>query len=193
MELRHLFWTHPATSQLYHLHPDVLVMDCTYKTNKYKLPLLNIVTVTGFNKVLPVAQYWLPGGTEADFVLAQKTLWQLMIEKDIAPPGVIVTDRDLAFMNAVDRVFAGIPAMVCRWHMNKNVVARTRHVLGQVPVQLPAPGQPKYENLWQTNAFLAAFYKAIEARADVEFEQKRIALASMSPSLSEYLDAHWWK
>jgi len=132
-------------------------------------------------------------GTEADFVLAQKTLWQLMIEKDIAPPGVIVTDRDLAFMNAVDRVFAGIPAMVCRWHMNKNVVARTRHVLGQVPVQLPAPGQPKYENSWQTNAFLAAFYKAVEVRDDVEFDQKRIALVSMSPSLSEYLDAHWWK
>jgi len=51
-------------------------------------------------------------------------------------------------MNVVDQVFVGIPALVCRWHLNKNVLSKTRQVLGQVPVQNPAPGQSKFENTW---------------------------------------------
>ncbi|ETN11039.1 hypothetical protein PPTG_10049 [Phytophthora nicotianae INRA-310] len=60
----YLFWAHPGTLEQYRLHCDVAGMDCTYKTNKYKLPLLNIITMTGFNTVLPVAQCWLPRGRE---------------------------------------------------------------------------------------------------------------------------------
>lgn len=130
----------------------LLVMDCTYKTNKYRLPLLNIVAVTGFNTVLPVAQCWLPGETEENYVRALNMLRLFMIEKDVDLPGVILTDRDLACMNAVDRVFPRVPAMVCRWHMNKNVLSKAHKELGQVPVEFPvestAPGQSKYVNTW---------------------------------------------
>lgn len=41
--LRNLFWAHPESTNLYKLHPDVLIFDCTYKTNKYEMPLLNII------------------------------------------------------------------------------------------------------------------------------------------------------
>ncbi|GMF43374.1 unnamed protein product [Phytophthora fragariaefolia] len=67
-ELRYRFWAHPSTAALYHRHYDVLVVDCTYKTNKFKVPLFNIIAVTGFNTVLPVAQCRLPGEKEGDYV-----------------------------------------------------------------------------------------------------------------------------
>ena len=54
-QLRHLFWAHPETTRWYKQHPDVLILDCTYKTNKYDMPLLNIVAMTGMNSILPVA------------------------------------------------------------------------------------------------------------------------------------------
>jgi hypothetical protein len=67
---------------------------------------------------------------------------------NICLPKAILTDRDLVSMNVVDQVFVGIPALVYRWHLNKNVLSKTRQVLGQVPVQNPAPGQSKFENTW---------------------------------------------
>ncbi|ETP51723.1 hypothetical protein F442_03181 [Phytophthora nicotianae P10297] len=40
--LRYLLWSHPGALELAKDYLDVLVLDCTYKTNKYKYPLLNI-------------------------------------------------------------------------------------------------------------------------------------------------------
>lgn len=150
-------------------------MDCSYKMNKYKIPLLNIVSVTGFNKVLFVAQCWLPGETEADYVWAIYLLRLFIIEKNVAPPGLIVTDRDLAFMNAVGHVLAGIPAMVCRWHMNKTVVARARRVLDQESVVLPAPGQPKYENSRRGRRTLSQPHFINRLRSEPELSLSRCA------------------
>jgi hypothetical protein len=37
---------------------------------------------------------------------------------------VIITDRDLALMNAVARVFSNAKHLLCEWHINKNVKVR---------------------------------------------------------------------
>ena len=38
-----IFWTHPDSLKLLNAFSNVLLMDSTYKTNKYRLPLLEIV------------------------------------------------------------------------------------------------------------------------------------------------------
>jgi len=192
-EVTHLIWAHPETTELFKLHHDILVADCTYKTNKHRIPLLNIIVVTGANTVLPVAQCWLPGEKEEDFVWAFNMLRLMMLEHDISCPRVIISDRDLACLKSLDRVFPDTPSMVCRWHMIKNVESMTRKHLGQVEVENPAPGQPKMENSWQTNAFMATFFKALNAETEEEFEISRLELAQKSKTVSDYLDLHWWK
>ncbi|KAG2977030.1 hypothetical protein PC119_g22021 [Phytophthora cactorum] len=64
---------------------------------------------------------WLPGEKEGDYVWALNMLRLRMIENDVPCPKVILTDRELACMNALDRGFPDTPSMVWRWHMNKNV------------------------------------------------------------------------
>ncbi|ETI35930.1 hypothetical protein F443_17826, partial [Phytophthora nicotianae P1569] len=54
--LRSLFWSHPDIQDIYGWNSDVLILDCTYKTNSFDLPLLNIISMTNTNKVLPIAQ-----------------------------------------------------------------------------------------------------------------------------------------
>ncbi|XP_028110735.1 uncharacterized protein LOC114309228 [Camellia sinensis] len=46
MTIIDLFWAHPVSLDLLRTFPRVLIMDCTYKTNRYRLPLLEIVEVT---------------------------------------------------------------------------------------------------------------------------------------------------
>ncbi|XP_028072522.1 uncharacterized protein LOC114274748 [Camellia sinensis] len=47
-----LFFAHPVSLDLLRAFPRVLLMDCTYKTNRYCLPLLEIAGVTSTEKTL---------------------------------------------------------------------------------------------------------------------------------------------
>jgi hypothetical protein len=44
--IQNLFFAHQKQVELLLANPDVLLMDCTYRTNKYKLPLLHILGCT---------------------------------------------------------------------------------------------------------------------------------------------------
>jgi len=45
---RNIFWTHPDVVKMISAFNIVFLMDNTYKTNKYRLPLLEIIGVTFF-------------------------------------------------------------------------------------------------------------------------------------------------
>ena len=49
MVMEDLMYANPDSLDLLHAFPRVLLMDCTYKTNHYNLPLLQIVGVTSTN------------------------------------------------------------------------------------------------------------------------------------------------
>ncbi|ETL36392.1 hypothetical protein L914_11529, partial [Phytophthora nicotianae] len=65
--LRYLVWARPKTTAMARDFMAVLVIDCTYKTNRFNMPLLNAIILTGMNTILPFAQVWLPGEAEPDF------------------------------------------------------------------------------------------------------------------------------
>ncbi|KUF79174.1 hypothetical protein AM588_10000109 [Phytophthora nicotianae] len=191
--LQYLFWSHPGIKQFYKWNSDVLIMDCTYKTNAYDLPLLNIIAMTNMNTVLPIAQCWLSGEKEDDFLWALEQLQCMMTEYAISKPTIIITDRDQACMNALDRSFPDVPSLVCRWHMNRNVLAKTRTLFGQVEIENPAPGQDKYENTVATDQFMELYYDAVESPSEAEFESRCATIREFSVEMADYLDKHWWK
>lgn len=47
--LSHLLIIHPRSLAIYKENFDVLILDCTYKTNRYNYPLLDLVGCTGMN------------------------------------------------------------------------------------------------------------------------------------------------
>ena len=58
-ELLDIFFAHPYSSQLLKCFPEVLMMDCTYKTNRHALPLLEICGVTSTGKLYPLCALFL--------------------------------------------------------------------------------------------------------------------------------------
>ncbi|KAL5170223.1 hypothetical protein HKD37_11G031978 [Glycine soja] len=98
--VRDLFWCHPDAVKLCNACHLVFFIDSTYKTNRYKLPLLDfyLVCISGGNDRLPV---------------------------------VIVTDRDLALMNAVKTMFLECTNLLCRFHIDKNVKAKCKSLIDQ--------------------------------------------------------------
>ncbi len=65
--LHHLFFAHRSSLELFKAHPEVLLLDCTYKTNKFHMPFLKIVRVTSMNSTFFVAFCFMRQEKEEDF------------------------------------------------------------------------------------------------------------------------------
>nr|CCA18753.1 Mutatorlike element transposase putative [Albugo laibachii Nc14] len=92
---------------------DVVLLDCTYKKNKFKMPMLDSVGITQKE--------------ENNYV------WALNAPKSVLErgqnaenPRVLVSDNDSALPKAEKRVFQNASSLLCRWHINKNVVAKCK-------------------------------------------------------------------
>jgi hypothetical protein len=64
----HLFFAHTKSVTLLKQFPHVFLLDCTYKTNKFKLPLLNIVGTICLNSSFYASFCFLAQEEEGDYV-----------------------------------------------------------------------------------------------------------------------------
>ncbi|KAL5146567.1 putative protein FAR1-RELATED SEQUENCE 10 [Glycine soja] len=113
--VRDLFWCHPDAVN-------------TYKTNRYRLPLLDFVGVT------PTAMTFSTGFAYLEAERVNNIVWALerfrslfLINNRLSV--VIVTDRDLALMNAVKTVFPECTNLLYRFHIDKNVKAKCKSLI----------------------------------------------------------------
>ena len=76
----------------------------TYKTNRYRLPLLDIVGVTPIGIIFSIAFAYLEGERINNVVWALERFRGIFLRRDVIPQ-VIATDKNPALMNAVKTVF----------------------------------------------------------------------------------------
>ncbi|KAL7163345.1 hypothetical protein ACSBR2_039443 [Camellia fascicularis] len=118
--LTYLFSAHPSSIMLTRSYSNVFVMDCTYKTNKYKMPLLDIIGVSSFNISFYSCFASLDKEGEEDYVWALQMFSKIL--GPIGHPFAIVSDRELALMNAIQVVFPTTNNLLCVWHIEKNIL-----------------------------------------------------------------------
>jgi hypothetical protein len=100
-------------------NPYILLLDCTYKSNKWGMPLLNIMGIDSLNKGFTVAIVFLNYETEEDYD------WAITQLKNCFEPGVspsvIITDCEKALIVALDTKFPLVKSILCYWHVNMNM------------------------------------------------------------------------
>jgi hypothetical protein len=116
-----VLFAHRRSLQYLKSYPEVLLLDCTYKTNKYKAPLHVIVGIDACQRSFCVASASLSGEKENDFIWVLGQLRGIYELHGVALPSVILTDRYLACMNAVSSCFPGSTLLLCLWHINRAV------------------------------------------------------------------------
>jgi hypothetical protein len=129
VELRRVtsvFFAHPDSLAYLRAYPEILLLDCNYKTNKYGMPLLDMIGVDASQKSFCIAFAFLSGETEADYMWALEQLKSFYQQCDTPLPSVILTDCFLACINAVDALFPSSSALLCLWHANKAIVSRCK-------------------------------------------------------------------
>ena len=73
---------------------EVLLMNCTYKINKYKMPLLIITGVTSLNTTFYVGFLFMKGEHYSDYVWALKALKRLYNHFNLQYPETVLSDGD---------------------------------------------------------------------------------------------------
>lgn len=158
-----ILFAHPGSLQYVQAYSDLLLLDCTYKTNKYQMPLLDMIGVDACQRSFCIAFAFLSGEQEADYIWALERLRCLYESCGAKLPSVVLSDRCIACINAVEIVFPSAHSLLCLWHANRAVLAhclpvfklQERHVAGMVSNTLEKAGSSptgwaEFYNCWHS-------------------------------------------
>ena len=92
-------------------------------------------------------------------------LSQWLAFNNIPPPHTVTTDRELALTNALATWFPGSAKLLCRWHVNKNVIRYCKPLYPKDPENPKEPG-PEFR------AFYTAYTEVIESPSQAEYLER---------------------
>ncbi|KDO37117.1 hypothetical protein CISIN_1g038926mg [Citrus sinensis] len=81
---------------------------------------------------------------------------------------VIVTDRELALMKVIQKIFPSATTFLCRWHISRNVLANCKNLF-------------ETNEIWQT--FISSWNLLVLSASEEEFAQR---LKGMETDFSKY-------
>ena len=116
---------HPTSIRLAGRYCGIL-LDCTYKTSKFRMPLLSIVGQTWMNSTFYLAFVYLSAEGKTDYIWALEQLRNMLVQTT----DVLVTDRDLAPAGAIKEIFPDGAHLLCKWHIEKSVLANCKKEFG---------------------------------------------------------------
>ncbi|KAI8559279.1 hypothetical protein RHMOL_Rhmol04G0159700 [Rhododendron molle] len=95
-----------------------------------------------------------------------------------ALPSVIVTDRELALMNAITNVFPHATNLLYRWHIGKNVLAKCGKIFD--------------DKMWEE--FICSWGLVVLSASVAQYEERLSVLKrdfQMVPATLEYVEKNW--
>lgn len=126
---------------------------------------------------------------EPDFIWALNHLKKMLVELEIPSPKVFVVDRDLALLNALERVFHQVTVFLCIRHIIKDVEkhARTR----TFPQESDPEGRSlalRMARLSRTPNVLSSIRHALYASSEEEYDIRHNQLHLLSGTEAAYID-----
>lgn len=125
---------------MWRLHPQVVSLDNTYKTNRFKMPFLNVTGVTNTHSTFNIAFGVINKEDEPAYTWAVERLEDLRTKIGADYPYVVVTDSEKALKNALDNVWEDVQQQICLWHVNKNVIFEVKKRWAWAAGQQPPEG-----------------------------------------------------
>ena len=121
---------------------------------------------------------FLIGEKEGGYSPALAALARLLERWGIPTPGLIVTDRELALIKALNNsIWRSISYLLCRWHVNMNVLAKARRYF------LPAiKAGNKYQRSPSFKAYSKEWSGLLASMTEADLKQQPSLLYSARPA-----------
>jgi hypothetical protein len=104
--VQNLFFAHQKQIEMLRANPDVLLMDCTYRTNKYKLPLLHILGCNNLQTFYSAGFCFLTNETQADYHWA---IANFLLKTGVQKPRVFISDQEEALKMTARSLLPEVP------------------------------------------------------------------------------------
>lgn len=124
-----LFAMHKTSVEMLKHHPYVISMDCTYKTNQFGLPLLDIVGFTATGTSIFLGFAFVQNEQQPTYEIVLDFLMEIYDKLDLEDPYTILTDKEEGLINAIHEVFPNTDTMICIWHVNTNLMKKALPLL----------------------------------------------------------------
>lgn len=102
----------------------VFVLDCTYCTNMYRYPFLNVIGITSTYKTFYSCFFIIRSEDQYYCTWALNQLKQFIEYNDTEI--VFSCDREMSLVNSIKTVFQLSHTIVCIWHISKNILSNTK-------------------------------------------------------------------
>ncbi|XP_026446424.1 uncharacterized protein LOC113347055 isoform X1 [Papaver somniferum] len=126
-ELKDIVWAHPESTLLAKCFPSMLMIDCTYKTNRFKVPFFHVAGISSLGTPFTVAYAFIEEETKEHFSWALTQLKSLFFPHSL--PSVCVMNGDHPLINAVRSVFPEAKRLLCTLHIGECVVTNCRKAI----------------------------------------------------------------
>jgi hypothetical protein len=120
--ITHLFFVKGTSEILLKTNYEILIMNCTYKTNRYKLSLLIISEQTAMHINFYVVFCFMQREIIADYIWVLQQLRALYVKLKLSDSTMIVTNMKRDLITFIDFIFVDVNHLLCLWHINNNVV-----------------------------------------------------------------------
>ncbi|KAI3961494.1 hypothetical protein MKX01_001230, partial [Papaver californicum] len=151
-EVKDILWAHPESLQLAKCFPSVLLVDCTYKTKRYRMPLFEIVGVTSTCKTFTVAFGIMEAETEAHYSWALSCLRTIYDAESL--PSVFVTEKESALISGISEIFPQASQLLCTYHISKVVASNCKK---------------HFQNSEELDIFLKDWTEITQAKTHIDF------------------------
>ncbi|KAJ3453831.1 hypothetical protein MRS44_018463 [Fusarium solani] len=121
-----IFWTYPWCEIQWKRFPEVLGLDNTCKTNRFKMPFFQVTGISDQRSVVNFAFGLIDNEKEDAYLWLCRQLDACRRDLHLPAPSVIITDKEKALKNALNQVFPTTQQQLCVWHINANVRAKIR-------------------------------------------------------------------
>jgi len=102
-----VFFMHQSLVSMCQTFGTIFLLDYTYKTNKFDMPLLNVVDITSTYATFNTGFAFLHAENEEAYA------WVLEQFSKVVTPKVLCTGQELALMNEIAQVFSGCHNILC--------------------------------------------------------------------------------
>jgi hypothetical protein len=98
-------------------------MDASFKTNRFRLPLFNIVGTTLLNTTFYVEFVLTNSRTAEAFTLVFKRLQEVYRKLELDLPRTIITDKEGGLITPIREMFPDTSHLLCIWYINEDITA----------------------------------------------------------------------
>jgi hypothetical protein len=170
-------FAHPESIRYANQYNRVFLLGCTYKTNRYKMPLLHIIGLSPSNSSYSIAFCFMQNEQEESYKWTLQTFFSWLDPLPFHP--VLCTDRDLALVGAIRSICPKSPHLLCVWHINKNVLTKTKQYFSL---------NKEFE------AFIQSWKELINSTIIVEYKDQLAKFEtrfSLTPAALRYVKQTW--